>query len=149
MPRILVVEDNEENRDSLSRRLQRRGFEVLLAENGLVGVATAKQEKYLYLGAPLLAGVAVVAVSGLAPLVLPVTAARTLMWSERIGLYGGLAVFGGFTLYDTQKILHHARLANAGMVKKDVVNESVSLELDFLNIFIRMVQILGMRNQRK
>ena len=45
MPRILVVEDNEENRDSLSRRLQRRGFEVLLAENGLVGVATAKAEK--------------------------------------------------------------------------------------------------------
>lgn len=111
--------------------------------------ATAKQEKYLYLGGPLLAGVAVVAVSGLAPLVLPVTAARTLMLTEKIWLYGGLAVFGGFTLYDTQKILHHARLANAGMVKKDVVNESISLELDFLNIFIRMVQILGMRNQRK
>ena len=111
--------------------------------------ATAKQEKYLYLGGPLLAGVAIVAVSGLAPLVLPVTAARTLMWTERMWLYGGLAVFGGFTLYDTQKILHHARMANAGMVKKDVVNESISLELDFLNIFIRMVQILGMRNQRK
>ena len=111
--------------------------------------ATAKQEKYLYLGGPLLAGVAIVAVSGLAPLVLPVTAARTLMWTERVWLYGGLAVFGGFTLYDTQKILHHARMANAGMVKKDVVNESISLELDFLNIFIRMVQILGMRNQRK
>ena len=111
--------------------------------------ATAKQEKYLYIGGPLLAGVAIVAVSGLAPLVLPVTAARTLMWTERIWLYGGLAVFGGFTLYDTQKILHHARLANAGMVKKDVVNESISLELDFLNIFIRMVQILGMRSQKK
>lgn len=111
--------------------------------------ATAKQEKYLYLGGPLLAGVAIVVVSGLAPLVLPLTAARTLMWTERVWLYGGLAVFGGFTLYDTQKILHHARMANAGLAKKDVVNESVSLELDFLNIFIRMVQILGMRNQRK
>lgn len=51
--------------------------------------ATAKQEKYLYLGGPLLAGVAIVALSGLAPLVLPVTAARTLMWSENIWLYGG------------------------------------------------------------
>ncbi|PGH00759.1 hypothetical protein GX51_05640 [Blastomyces parvus] len=112
--------------------------------------ATAKQEKYLYLGGPLLAGVAVVAVSGLAPLVLPATAARTLMWSERIWLYGGLAVFGGFTLYDIQKILHHARMAERGLIKKDVVNESISLELDFLNIFIRMVQILGMRgNNRK
>ncbi|KLJ08693.1 hypothetical protein EMPG_15897 [Blastomyces silverae] len=72
------------------------------------------------------------------------------MWSERIWLYGGLAVFGGFTLYDIQKILHHARMAERGLIKKDVVNESISLELDFLNIFIRMVQILGMRgNNRK
>ena len=108
--------------------------------------ATAKQEKYLYLGGPLLAGVAVVALSGFAPLVLPATATRTLMWSEKIWLYGGLAVFGGFTLYDIQKILHHARLAERGIVRKDVVNESISLELDFINIFIRMVQILAMRN---
>ncbi|PGH05819.1 hypothetical protein AJ80_08267 [Polytolypa hystricis UAMH7299] len=111
--------------------------------------ATAKQEKYLYLGGPLLAGVAIVAISGFAPLVLPATAARTLMWSERLWLYGGLAVFGGFTLYDVQKILHHARLAERGIVKRDVVNESISLELDFLNIFIRMVQILGMRNNKR
>jgi len=45
MSRILVVEDNEENRDSLSRRLQRRGYEVLMAENGKVGVDIAKAEK--------------------------------------------------------------------------------------------------------
>ncbi|KAM5443498.1 hypothetical protein MferCBS31731_001271 [Microsporum ferrugineum] len=107
--------------------------------------ATAKQEKYLYLGGPLLAGVAIVALSGFAPLVLPATATRTLMWSERIWLYGGLAVFGGFTLYDIQKILYHARLAERGIVRRDVVNESVSLELDFINIFVRMVQILALR----
>ncbi len=112
--------------------------------------ATAKQEKYLYLGGPLLAGVAIVAVSGFAPLVLPATAARTLLWSERVWLYGGLAVFGGFTLYDIQKILQHARLAERGMVRRDIVNESIHLELDFINIFVRMVQVLGMRgNNRK
>jgi growth hormone-inducible transmembrane protein len=111
--------------------------------------ATAKQEKYLWLGAPLLAGVAVVAISGFAPLVLPATATRALMWTENIWLYGGLAVFGGFTLYDVQKILYHARLAERGVVKRDAVNESISLELDFLNIFIRMVQILGMQQRRK
>lgn len=71
------------------------------------------------------------------------------MWTENIWLWGGLAVFGGFTLYDVQKILHHARLAERGLIKKDVVNESISLELDFLNIFIRMVQILGMSQRRK
>ena len=75
--------------------------------------ATAKQEKYLYLGGPLLAGVAIVALSGLAPLILPATAARTLYFTENIWLYGGLAVFGGFTLYAVQKIPHHARLAES------------------------------------
>ena len=44
MPKILVVEDNEENRDSLSRRLQRRGFEVVIAADGKVGVAMAGSE---------------------------------------------------------------------------------------------------------
>ncbi|EXJ61592.1 hypothetical protein A1O7_02020 [Cladophialophora yegresii CBS 114405] len=111
--------------------------------------ATAKQEKYLYLGGPLLAGVAIVAISGFAPLVLPATAVRTLAWTENIWLYGGLAVFGGFTLYDVQKILHHARMSERGLVRKDVVNESISLELDFLNIFIRMVQILSMRQNNR
>jgi len=111
--------------------------------------ATAKQEKYLYLGGPLLAGVAIVALSGLAPLVVPATAARTLMVTENLWLYGGLAVFGGFTLYDVQKVLQHARMAQAGMMQKDAVNESVRLELDFINIFVRMVQILSMSQRRK
>jgi FtsH-binding integral membrane protein len=111
--------------------------------------ATAKQEKYLYIGGPLLAGAALVAVSGFAPLILPATAVRTLVFTENVWLYGGLAVFGGFTLYDVQKVLHHARLAKMGVMKRDPVNESISLELDFLNIFIRMVQILSMNNNRR
>ncbi|GAP85485.2 putative bax inhibitor family protein [Rosellinia necatrix] len=111
--------------------------------------ATAKQEKYMYIGGPLLAGAALVAVSGFAPLLLPVTAVRTLALTENIWLYGGLAVFGGFTLYDVQKILHHARLAERGIIKKDPINESISLELDFLNIFIRMVQILMLQQNRR
>jgi CheY-like chemotaxis protein len=45
MPRLLVVEDNEENRDALSRRLQRRGFEVLIAIDGKAGLEMAKTEK--------------------------------------------------------------------------------------------------------
>jgi CheY-like chemotaxis protein len=45
MPRILVVEDNEENRDSLTRRLERRGFEVLAATDGKAGVEKARAEK--------------------------------------------------------------------------------------------------------
>jgi two-component system, cell cycle response regulator DivK len=45
MPRLLYVEDNEMNRDMLSRRLQRRGFEVLIAGDGEQGVAMAAAEK--------------------------------------------------------------------------------------------------------
>ena len=45
MARILLVEDNEMNRDMLSRRLARRGFEVLIAENGQSGVELTVSEK--------------------------------------------------------------------------------------------------------
>ncbi len=41
MATILLIEDNEMNRDMLSRRLQRRGFEMLLAVDGEQGIAMA------------------------------------------------------------------------------------------------------------
>jgi|TARA_B100000809_G_scaffold264365_1_gene319998 CheY-like chemotaxis protein len=44
MPKILVVEDNEMNRDMLSRRLQRRGYEVVSAVDGEDGVKKAQSE---------------------------------------------------------------------------------------------------------
>ncbi|KAL2889470.1 Growth hormone-inducible transmembrane protein [Ceratocystis lukuohia] len=121
---------------------------AMMGSLSVVG-ATAKQDKYLYIGGPLLAGAAIVAASGLAPLVIPATAIRTLAFTENLWLYGGLAVFGGFTLYDVQKVLYHARLAERGAMSRDPVNESISLELDFINIFIRMAQILAMQGQRR
>lgn len=45
MAKILLVEDNEMNRDMLSRRLQRNGFEVVMAVNGQEGVDMATSEK--------------------------------------------------------------------------------------------------------
>lgn len=44
MARILLVEDNEMNRDMLSRRLERRGHEVIVAVDGEEGVARAKAD---------------------------------------------------------------------------------------------------------
>lgn len=41
MPKILLVEDNEMNRDMLSRRLVRRGYEVIIAVDGQQGVDLA------------------------------------------------------------------------------------------------------------
>ena len=46
MPKILLVEDNEMNRDMLSRRLQRKGFEVTMAVDGLQGVQMALAGDY-------------------------------------------------------------------------------------------------------
>jgi CheY-like chemotaxis protein len=43
MAKILYIEDNEMNRDMLSRRLQRQGFEVFTAVNGPQGVAMAEE----------------------------------------------------------------------------------------------------------
>jgi len=45
MTKVLLVEDNEMNRDMLSRRLTRRGFEVVFAVDGKQGVDLARSEK--------------------------------------------------------------------------------------------------------
>ena len=42
MPTILLVEDNEMNRDMLSRRLERRGLKILIAVDGAEGIEKAK-----------------------------------------------------------------------------------------------------------
>ena len=45
MSKILLVEDNEMNRDMLSRRLERRGYQIVIAVDGAQGVAMAQSEK--------------------------------------------------------------------------------------------------------
>jgi CheY-like chemotaxis protein len=45
MPKILLVEDNEMNRDMLARRLEKRGYAVVIAVDGQNGVALARSEK--------------------------------------------------------------------------------------------------------
>ena len=45
MTKVLLVEDNEMSRDMLSRRLIRRGFEVVFAVDGKQGVDAARREK--------------------------------------------------------------------------------------------------------
>jgi two-component system, cell cycle response regulator DivK len=42
VPTLLIVEDNEMNRDMLSRRLQRRGYQILIATDGAEGLAAAR-----------------------------------------------------------------------------------------------------------
>lgn len=96
-------------------------------------VSLARSDKYLNLGGPLLAGITVVALSSLAPMALPL-GMRGLAVTEAISLYGGLGLFGAFVLYDTQKILAHGRLVEQGLMKPDPLRESISLQLDMVNI---------------
>jgi two-component system cell cycle response regulator DivK len=60
MPTIMIVEDNEFSRDALSRRLQRRGYDVSLASNGheAVGIARAGKPDLILmdLGLPVMDG---------------------------------------------------------------------------------------------
>jgi two-component system, cell cycle response regulator DivK len=60
MPKILLVEDNEPSRDALGRRLQRRGYEVVLAVDGQEAVSTAREVKpdlvLMDLGLPVIDG---------------------------------------------------------------------------------------------
>src|ERR1700731_4729108 len=44
MAKILLIEDNEANRDALSRPLKRRGYEVVMAVDGQEGIAMARSE---------------------------------------------------------------------------------------------------------
>ncbi|KAJ6541813.1 growth hormone-inducible transmembrane protein [Mycena capillaripes] len=123
--------------------LARAGLYTLGVVGGLSYVgATATNDKYLLLGAPLLGGLSVVLLSTIAPLALPATAVRALGVAESISLYGGLAVFGGFVLYDTQRILQHARMAEQGLMKLDPINEAIGLQIDIVGIFIRIVETI-------
>lgn len=45
MPKLLIVEDNEMNRDMLSRRLQRSGYDIVIAVDGGEGVSVARSER--------------------------------------------------------------------------------------------------------
>ncbi|KAF9024124.1 hypothetical protein BDZ89DRAFT_955017, partial [Hymenopellis radicata] len=110
--------------------------------------ATAKSDQYLWMGGPLLCGLTVVAASSLAPMILPL-GLRSLAVTEAISLYGGLGIFSIFVLYDTQKILLHARMAQEGRMVPDPLSEAIGLQLDMINIFIRLVQIMASGNKRK
>ncbi|KDE02767.1 hypothetical protein MVLG_06690 [Microbotryum lychnidis-dioicae p1A1 Lamole] len=130
--------------------LSRAGLYTLGAVSGLTWVgATAKSDTFLYIGGPLLAGLGVLVVSSLAPMLLPRMSMRTLSALEHVTAYGGVGLFSMFILYDTQKILAHAQLAQRGAIPRDPVRESVSLILDAINLFVRIVQVLMLQQRRK
>lgn len=121
---------------------------------GLSTIAVcAPSEKFLTMGGPLAMGLGVVFASSMAGMFLPATTALGAGLAS-ISIYGGLLLFSGFLLYDTQKIIKHAENAPLSSAVQghqfDPINHSISILLDTFNIFIRIVMILsGGGNRRK
>merc|ERR1712048_1193817 len=90
----------------------------------LVAMA-ARSDQFLSWGMPLCGGLAIICISSLGRLFMPphFFVAHTIM--ENIVMYGGLVVFSGFILYDTQKIVHRAK--DRRNVRYDPVNESIGI----------------------
>jgi len=119
---------------------------------GLSTIAVcAPSDKFLYMGGPLAMGFGVIFASSIASAFLPPTTALGAgVYS--IALYGGLILFGGFILYDTQKIIYRAERhprSGYGIQKYDPINSSMGIYTDTINIFIRIAQILAMQERRK
>lgn len=60
-----------------------------------------------------------------------------------IWLYGGVLLFSAFTMFDIQKIIHHAKTQRV----YDPINESLRIYLDFINLFQHILIILGQRKK--
>lgn len=141
---------------------------------GIVGalslVATsAPSDRFLHWGGPLAIGLGVVVISSLGSMFLsPVSRLGSGM--ALVSLYGGLLLFSGFLLYDTQMVIHRAELhpppsryypdqqhAFGGLVRQnqleyrpfDPINSSIHILMDTVNIFVRMVAILSGGQRRR
>lgn len=96
----------------------------------------AQRRSYLYLGGILGSAVTLLLVLGLANMFF--RSVNIFL----VELYGGLLVFSGYVVFDTQLILEKAEYGS-----KDVVGHAATLFIDFVGIFVRILIIL-MRNNR-
>jgi FtsH-binding integral membrane protein len=99
--------------------------------------AVAPNDSFLWMRGGLTIGLMTVVGASLGQMFFP---ASTLLMN--VSLYGGLALFGGFQLYDTQQIAKRARELPP-TVRYDGLGESIRLYQNTLNIFIRFVQIFA------
>ncbi|EDX11992.1 growth hormone-inducible transmembrane protein [Drosophila simulans] len=127
---------------------------ALLYTSGIVGAlstvaACAPSEKFLHMGGPLAIGLGVVFASSLASMWLPPTTAVGAGLAS-MSLYGGLILFSGFLLYDTQRIVKSAELyPQYSKYPYDPINHALAIYMDALNIFIRIAIILAGDQKRK
>lgn len=110
--------------------------------------ACAPDEKFLTWGGPLSLALGGICVASLGGMFLPATSAA-IPAINSVVTYGGLVVFGGFMLYDTQKIIKKAEISTYNRQKYDPINASIGIYMDTINIFIRILMIMAGNNRRK
>jgi len=99
---------------------------------------TAPSRQYLYLGGVLGSAVSMLAVGSLINLFVGSFALYQMQ------LYGGLLVFSGFVVYDTQKTLEKHHLGD-----KDYLWHAVDLFVDFMAVFKRIMIVLAQNQQQR
>lgn len=114
-------------------------FDAMLATGvtmGSLGAVAwfAPSQQFLNMGGPLALGLGAMLGISLLSMLNPLSPALYNMW-----LYGGLALFSAFVLYDTQMILARAKTEP----NFDPINNSIHVYLDAINIFIRFAMIFG------
>lgn len=99
--------------------------------------ANAPSDRFLNWGGALGMGLGALIIASFGGALIP--AAAPLL--HKVSLYGGLGLFSAFILYDTQRIIAHAKVLPDEHF--DPVNESISVYMDAVNIFIRIAMILS------
>jgi growth hormone-inducible transmembrane protein len=94
----------------------------------------APSEQFLNWGGPLACGLGGLLGVSLLSMLYPGSPALTSIW-----LYGGLALFSAFVLYDVQHVMHRAKTQHV----YDPISGSIGIYMDAINIFVRFAMILG------
>ena len=119
-------------------------YDALIATGvtmGSLGIVAynAPSEQFLNWGGPLALGLGGMLGISLLSMVYPNSPALYNLY-----LYGGLALFSAFVMYDTQQIIHRAKTSKSF----DPVNQSLSVYMDAINLFYRFVMLFG-NNKKK
>jgi len=123
---------------------------------GLSTIAVcAPSEKFLNWAGPLSMGLGVVFVSNIAALWFPPTSALGA-GLHSIVIYGGLVLFSAFLLFNTQRIIkkaevtpYYGKQARGEAVYFDPINAQMGVYMDIINIFIRLLMIMGGGNKKR
>jgi FtsH-binding integral membrane protein len=122
-------------------------FKAAVATGMMVGslslvAANSPSNEFLHLGGPLAIGLGVVVAASFGQMFFPASALL-----HNVALYGGLGLFGAYVLYDTSRVLTIAERTPQGQF--DPVNAGMSLYMDIINIFVRLVQVFAGSNSKK